>query len=531
MRLIAIAALASAAMLWLASPAAGIGWLAWVALVPVAVVVLAAPGTRATRLAVPLAYAVHLELLMVPAFPFGLAEGQWGDPALPVLIGDSPVIAIALVGIPLVGALLYLIRFGEPWGASQLPLRGAAVAAVAIPALAWTALDFARASADPAALWGPLFLSQADQPAGALATLAGPWLVTLAIVAVNYGIAAALVNRRGWLALVPIVAVIALVLAGRAVEREHGGAPSLTVAAVQPGYDTAEGGRPELRFFRRGTFHLAALDLVDDLGELTREASAAGARLVVWPEASLYVDPRSEPDVRRSIARLVEETGAAIVIPFFRPRPIGAGEVLAATPAPGGARFTATRPKHRPLWFIGEDRAEGEPGPIALDGQRIGTLLGTDTQDARHAAALVADGAVLLASATHDWRQSSEPARAYAQLAARAAGAPLVRADWRHGSAIYAASGRVAAAAGTQRERLTLVADVGLAAGRAPYARIGDALGWAAVVAAVAALAAGWASRAGGRGGGGRAPRRGSPRRRPFRGRPRAAAGQTPPPR
>jgi apolipoprotein N-acyltransferase len=538
-RIIVVAALATGLMLWAAAPAVGAGWLAWVALVPVAAVVLVSPVGRAARLTVPLAYVVYLELLVAPAFPFGLAEGQWGEPVIPVLVDDSPVLAIALVAVPLVGVILYALRFGQPWGAWRLRGSLATAAAVAVPALAWTALDFARAKLDPGALWGPLFLSQADTPAGSLAALGGPWLITLAIVAVNYGIAAALVRRRPLPALVPVAGAIALALAGAAVEGRDAGAGELRVGAVQPGYDTAESERPELRHFAPGTYDLAALDVIRDLAELTREATGAGAELVVWPEAAMYVDPREEPPVRRALAKLVRETGVPLVVPFFRPRPAGQSQVVAIVPSPRGPRFTDVRPKHRPLWFIGERRAAGEEGPVAVEGREVGALLGVDVQDARNAAALGALGAELLVSATHDWRQSAVPARAYARLASRASGLPLVRADWRYGSAIYGRDGAALDEVDGGVARATVVASVELASSPAPYARLGDAVGWLAVagvgLAALIALASrlslgGPLNRAGGPGGGGRAPRRGSTPPPPSPARPRAGAGPKPPP-
>jgi apolipoprotein N-acyltransferase len=537
-RRIAAAALASGVMLWAASPAVGFGWLAWIALVPVAYAVLAMPRTRPGRLAVPLAYVVYLELLLIPAFPFGLTEGQWGDPVIPVLIGESPLLAIALVAVPLVGALLYGVRFGEPWGAMRLPGSLSMAALIAVPALAWTALDFARAKVDPGGLWGPLFLSQADTPAGSLAALGGPWLITLAIVSVNYGIAATSVRRRARFALAPIGAVAILVVAASAVERGISGGEPLRVGALQPGYDTAED-RPELRFFRRGTYDLAALDLIEDLGELTREAVDEGAQLIVWPEATMYIDPRTEPAVRSGLRRLVRETGASLVVPFFRPQPIAESHVVAIEPSQAGTRFTAARPKHRPLWFLGEEPGSGEPGSIEVGRLEIGPLLGVDTQDARNAAELVAEGAEILVSSTHDWQQSAIPARAHARLAARAAGAPLVRADWRYGSAAYESDGTALADAGEERERTSLIATVELADRATLYGRIGDVIGWLAVgavgLAALAALASmlgpgGPLSRAGGPTGGGRAPARVSTPRRPSRERPPAGAGRRQPP-
>jgi len=531
-RLTLIAAIASALLLWAASPAVGAGWVAWVALVPAAAATLASPGTRAARLAIPLAYAIHLELLLVPAFPFGLADGQWGDPLLPVLVAGSPVLAIALVAVPLVCAALYLVRFGEPWGAGRLRGGTAIAAVVVVPALAWTALDFARANLDPAGLWGPLFLSQADEAAGAIAALGGPWLVTFAIVAVNYAIAVALVRRRPRILLAPAAIAAALVVGGGLVEDDGSTAAGVRVAAIQPGYDTAESGRPELRQFTPGSYDRAALDLARDQGELTGEAARAGAELVLWPEASMYADPRAVPPVRDYLARLVEATGVAIVIPFFLPRPVAEGQVLAVEPTAEGARFTDTRRKHRPLWFLGERPADRPLGPLETAGLSLGPLLGTDTLNARFAGRLTAGGAGLLVSATHDWHQSAVPARAYAQLAARATGAPLLRADWRYGSAVYRADGELAADAGGERLRTVVVAEIPLGAGATPYARAGDFVGWAAV-AAVGLAVAGWAlgfSRAGGRAGGDRAPRRGPPRKRPSRAQPRAADGPKPPP-
>ena len=83
---------ASGLLLWAASPPVGFGWAAWVALLPAAAVALAAPATRWGRAAVPLAVVVFLELLLVPALPFGLADDQWGQPVVPILVGGSPVL-------------------------------------------------------------------------------------------------------------------------------------------------------------------------------------------------------------------------------------------------------------------------------------------------------------------------------------------------------------------------------------------------------------------------------------------------------
>lgn len=475
------AALLSAVLLWISAPPIAAGWLAWVALVPAAVVILRAPRTRSSRLVVPLAYAAYLELLLVPALPFGLADGQWGDPAIPVLIGGSPVLVVALVAIPLVGLALWAIRFGEPWGASRLRGGWVTVAAIATPALAWAALDFGRSNLDPGGLWGPLFLSQAGEPTAALAALAGPSALTLAVVAVNYGFALALVRRRLHPALVPASLAFVAVVLGAWMSEPAGRGTRATVAAIQPGFDTAEEDRWVLRRFERGTWDLSALDLVRNLGELTRRAAGAGADVVVWPEASMYVDPREEPPVRLELRRLAGETGATLVVPFFLTPP-GKGATLAVVPSGGGARLTPARPKHRPMWWLGEHSdANGDPEPLPAGGLTLGTLLGVDSQDPRLAARLADAGAELLVSGTHDWRQSAVQHRAYEQLAAQGAGLPLVRADWRYGSAVYDDEGRALAEAGEGLTRTTVFATVRAGPASTPYAGLGDLMGWAAV--------------------------------------------------
>jgi apolipoprotein N-acyltransferase len=523
------AALTSALLLWVASPSIGAGWLAWVALVPVAAVVLVAPGTRAARLAVPLAYVLYLELLLVPALPFGLAEGQWGDEALPVLIGGSPVLPVALVAIPLFGLLLYAVRFGEPWGAELLGPRLYAAAAALVPALAWTGLDLMRAKLDPGGSWGPLFLSQVDIPAAELAALGGPWLLTLAIVAFNYGLALALVRRRLAPGLAPAAAV-AVALAVSFAVRDEPERRSVTVAAVQPGYDTAEEPRRELRHWDPGSFNLAARDLIRDLGSLTRRASRDGAELVVWPEAVAFVDLRHRDGARGALRRVARQSDVTIIAPYFD-HASRTGAVLAVSP---GGSVTPPRPKQRPMWFLGEeDGSEAPPRPLRAAGLRVGTLLGVDVQDPNLPRLLADRDADLIASSTHDWRQLATEHRALAALGAGASGAPLVRADWRYGSAIYDRQGNAIADAGRQRERTVISAEVETAS-PTPYARIGDVVGWASLVAAVAAWlaarVAGLASGAGARAFGDRGPGRGPPRRHPSPVRPRARGAPSRPP-
>lgn len=500
-----LAAFASAVALWLASPAVGIAPLAWVALVPTAFAVLSAPASRAARIATPLCYVVYLELLFIGALPLGVAAGQWGDPAVPVMVWDSPLIAVALVAVPLFGLLLYGLRFGTLFGLERLRGPGGTMAAVLVPALAWTALDFIRVKLDPGGLWGPLFLSQTGSPSSGAAAFGGPWLLTFAIVAFNYAIGLGLARastsagslRRTAPAATVATALVAVIAALAAAAPDGGRSGSLTVAAVQPGYDTAEEDRPQLRRWEPGTYALAARDLADDLGALTERAAGQGAELVVWPEASFYVDPREHPALMRKLRRITASTGAALVVPFFDRGPDMSASV---TVLPDG-RLSAPQRKRRPMWFLGERGLEGADARVVdLGSIELASLLGVDTGDPSTASEAAAAGATLISSSTHDWRQLAPAHRAFAELAARSTGTPLVRADWRYGSAIYAADGVRLADAGTSLRRTVITAEVTPGA-RTPSVHLAGVIGWLAVAGSAAAWLAGGRLR-------GRAPER-----------------------
>jgi apolipoprotein N-acyltransferase len=490
------AGVASGLLLAAAAPSGLSGWLAWLALAPAGAVALAWRGTRAGRLAVPLAYGVYLEALLIRALPFGIADGQWGDPP-PVMIGDSPVLFVALLAVPAFTALLYAIRFGEPWGLERLAPGLRPVAAVGIPAAAFGALDFVRVNIDPGGFWGPLFLSQHETGALALSALGGPWLVSFAIGASGYAVAqlalalAARTRRgptRGTSARGPVAVALGTatlvavgVAAGLSVDR--GGDRSAVVAAVQPGYDTAEEDRWQTRHFEPGSYGAAAADLIRDLSPLTREAAAAGAEIVVWPEAAIWVDPAAG-QAGSELRRLASESGTAIVVPYFLREP-RQGQTTVVLP---DGTFTATQAKQRPMWFLGENGDNrAAPEPVSVAGLRTGTMLGVDNQGPRVARSLAGERAELIVSATHDWEQLAGPQRAFAAVNAAATGTPLVRADWRYGSAIYSPEGERITAAGGGLERTVLVASVTLGEGSTPYTAIGDLFGWLLLALACAA--------------------------------------------
>jgi apolipoprotein N-acyltransferase len=482
----AAAAVLSAVLLWIASPAVGAGWLAWVALVPVAYASLRRGESRAARAAVPLAFVLYLELLLVPALPFGIARDQWGEPPIPILVGDSPVVLVALVAVPLFGLLLYALRFPYLVEATRLP----PALVVLVPALAWTALDVLRTKLDPSGAWGPLFLSQDDTPAATFAVLAGPWLITFAVVGINWAFAVLAARGRRGIGPAALAAALVAVLGATAALSAPGiEGVRIAVAAVQPGYDTAEFDRPVLRYLRKRTRNLerASLDLAGDLAPLTREAADRGAAVVVWPEGTVWVDPRLNGRVRQALSALAAETDAAIVVPYFlRSQARGATVVV----LPSG-ELTPPQPKQRPMWFLGERGwPDLAPRPVEAGGVALGAMLGVDNQDPASARVLVEHGARLLAASTHDLEELAPHQSALARLHAAGLALPVVRADWRYGSAIVRAGGETAAEADAGKRRAVVVAEVEVLSSTTLYARVGESFAWAAVAAAVLAALA-----------------------------------------
>ncbi|MGH2992803.1 MAG: nitrilase-related carbon-nitrogen hydrolase, partial [Solirubrobacterales bacterium] len=130
--------------------------------------------------------------------------------------------------------------------------------------------------------------------------------------------------------------------------------------------------------------------------------------------------------------------------------------------------------------------ATAGPRPLRAAGTRLGTLLGVDVQDPNLPRLLAAGDAEVIASSTHDWRQLAIQHRALAALGAEASGVPVVRADWRYGSAIYDREGETIADAGEDRRRTVVAAEL-KAGSPTPYARLGDAVGWVSLGAAAAA--------------------------------------------
>ncbi len=302
------AALIAGAPPALAFPALSWWWLAWVGLVPLLLVVRAAPT------------AAH-----------GAARG-WAGMTGFVLVTEywlwpsvGPLLIVLAVGL---GALWL------PWGwaahrllSGELAPGRLAAAIVVLPS--WWVLAEAMRSWDKlGGPWALLGASQWNQPATlAPASLGGVWLVSFLVVAVNTAVVGALLVRTAWLVALPVV----LAVVGPA-WFWWGPAPpqgsTVRIALVQPG-DIED-----------ATARQAA-------GESLTEALASQRLdLVVWGESSVGVDLVSHPDDHGQARRIA---------PTNRSGP--AGQRRCACSGRRDLQVVGSHRTERGTWLVCEDAA------------------------------------------------------------------------------------------------------------------------------------------------------------------------------
>lgn len=498
---LALAAL-SGLLLFLALPPHPTGFLAWFALVPcICAQFLLAPHDRAARLYGAVAYTLGLGLPLLAAFaPLGRLD-------------TVPVAALIAGAVLVAGHLVYLL--GLPTGRPSWHRRTRFRFLVVGPAAAWVGLEFLRLLVQLGHVWGWLATSQADNlPFLQLAALGGPWLISLAVTAVNYALALGLVAllsptdrphaRRPALAALVALALLlpAAFLWGTIRSRPQPG--TVRVAALQRGAELGDV-REFLQLWGTRNWEGLSRALLPDMAARTREAAALGAQIVVWPEAALWLDPLDPANSaysRAALATLAHETGTTLVVPYFVLTDQGAvywflgrapgmrNETLVVTP---NGRFLGPSAKDHPIPFIGEVSSTRGRYPIHdLPLVHLATLTGYDTAFTDSARRLARGGAQLLALSTHDWVGQSGTYGVHTRLRAVENGVAIVKCDWEVGSLVADPYGRLLAAAPTDRTVERIVwADVPLGpAGRTPYAHVGDVLGWVCLGALVLFLAA-----------------------------------------
>jgi len=465
-------AAATGALPVLVFPTVGWWWFAYVCLVPLLLVLRAAPtGRRAAKLG------------WYGGIGFLIGVMSWLIPTLSVFI----VILAALLGL-----------FWGPWGwlvwrtLHGRPDAWRALAAVVLVPSGWMVIETIRSWQYLGGPWGLLGASQYQQhPALVLASVGGVWLDSLFIVAVNTAVVVLIGTwGRSFVAygtLAALVAVTAAVCAWAPQPRLTGATTSIGV--VQPGGSANEADRTA-----RGE-------------KLTLGLAPLRPDLVVWGESSLDYDLTTNPGLTGQLAVVSRQVGADLLVNVDAARPgtgpdgggIYKSSVLVGPNGLTGQRYDKIRlvpfGEYIPLrpvlgWIAdfskaaGVDRRRGkapvvmtvpEPGGRTL---RIGPLICFESAFPDMSRELVRLGAqvVVVQSSTSTFQDTAAPEQHASLAALRAAesGRSVVQATLTGVSVAYGPTGhRIGRMLGTD-DRGTTVYTVPLATGTTLYVRWGN---------------------------------------------------------
>jgi apolipoprotein N-acyltransferase len=446
----------------LAFPAPGLWWLAYVALVPLILLIRVAPTGRRAALDG-----------WLGGIGFMIAVHQWLLPSLNVFI----VVLAALLG------LLWL-----PWGwlvrrvLGGSPGTGAVLAALVLLPAGWMMVELVRSLQYLGGPWGLLGASQWQvQPALRMASVGGVWLLSFLVVAVNTAVAELLVLPRarriaaGALLAVAAFATLVWTLVPPAPATGH-----VRIAVVQPGVVNG------------------AQERFDRNVQLTAQLAGQRPDLVVWGESSVGFDLATHPEQSARLAALSRQVGADLLVNVDALHPDGKGiyktSVLVGPQGPTGERYDKMRlvpfgeyvPFRSVLGWATEvgkaaevNRQRGTHQVVMDAGSvRIGPLICFETAFPDMSRNLVGKGAEVLVaqSSTSTFQHTWAPAQHASLAALRSAesGRPMVHATLTGISAVYGADGQqVGPRIGTDSSAAH-VYSVPLSGGETVFDRYGD---------------------------------------------------------
>lgn len=362
----------------------------WTAIVAFALLWWALSGVRVRRAA---------WLGAVFGFAFYLAHLMWIQDFLGRDYGPFPWIGLSLVmaGFPALGGALVALAARLP----AAPVWGA----LAFAAQEWLQSRFPL-NGFP---WGRVAFGQVEGPFLPLAAIGGAPLVSVAVVAAGFCVAAFLQRPRRVVGLVPVVAIVLVLLAVPTppVDAQDG---TRTVAVVQ-------GNAPDigLGLFSAGrTLRANSLAETSVLADRVRSGAVARPDLVVWPESSLSTDG-VDPAVDRAVDVLgvpfliganyeagATDTENAVVV--WNPG-TGAGERYAKQElVPFGERIPlrAVTQYLTPFVALADFTPGTAPGVLPVAGTRVATAICYETAYDHVLRDGVADGGSLLVIPTNN---------------------------------------------------------------------------------------------------------------------------------
>ena len=218
----------------------------------------------------------------------------------------------------------------------------------------------------------------------------------------------------------------------------------------------------------------------DTFAEQAREAAAQGAQVIYTPEMMFNFDPQVE--YTEQFRALAKETGAYIFITYSVSIEGQDWRNESVMLSPEG-EFSQVYGKNR-TWMIGEPPTPSA-GVFPVYETPLGRLAGMICHDANYtdiARKLTANGAQLIAAPYREFGGFGEQAWTNALFRAVENRVAVVVSGVATVSAIVNPDGSIVALdTDINGSRLTLVGNVSLGAGDAPYTSLGDVLGWASL--------------------------------------------------
>jgi len=403
--------------------------------------------------------------------------------------------------------VLYLaLYFGAAtWLSTRLKARVGLPILVTLPFL-WVALEFLRGILFTGFPWALLGYSQQNFSAAIQsADVTGVYGVSFLLVAFNCALAWIISDPRSRLARLGVVFVLAMTTThvGYGIWRNT---QSLevrddhwTVGLIQGNIEQAQKWLPEYR--QRN---------IDSYRNLSRQAATGSVDLLIWPEAAMPFFIQDASEATQQVLALPHELKTPLLLggPAYarnaneRYDYFNSAFLLSSTGAELGRSdkihlvpFGEYVPLGKILTFVNRlvvsvgDFTPGEVNPLILDDRQIGVLICYEAIFPGLARSYVREGSDLLVNLTNDawFGRSSAPYQDLAMARFRAIENRvwLARAANTGISALISPTGRLVEA-GPVFQPLALTGSVGLGAGESFYTRFGDLFAYACCVIGLA---------------------------------------------
>jgi apolipoprotein N-acyltransferase len=251
--------------------------------------------------------------------------------------------------------------------------------------------------------------------------------------------------------------------------------PEVKVAAIQPESSS-------LLTYNKGDEE-GYLQLLERMREQSKDAGEQGAELIVWPEGAMLFDPQVEDKL--DFKGLAEETGAHVVAGYIvvtdPEAHIFRNEATVINPQ---GEFLGVYGKDHPVTFGGETTYPVYNTPFGT----LATIICYDLDFIDTSRKISRQGAQLIAVPSNDWGAIAEKHYIHVVFRAIENRVAMVKADASFDSAIINPFGEIMALeTSPDGVEATLVSNVHIGTGRPTIAaRLGDWVGWIALVAMVA---------------------------------------------